>query len=251
MGSHARGTNQRYSDIDLARFTNAHGHGRRQAFQGLIGDQLVIVNDLGDAAVADIFTQPEVASSYLAGIRHGRALRDRQGVFAAIQARAQAFIWDATMQTKANAWASAELMGWGEDMRKGLAGLVANDTGMLLNARFASSWGLSRIMQVQRGVLLASGNDFFAAVNSAMGLDSVWVRLRQLVFAVTTIQGAPPSLRTQVLAGLLLYRETAHCFQAIVCQEDKAVIGQTVQLIEAALLQFPETQAVQAFLEHA
>ena len=27
MGSHARGTQQRSSDVDLARFTNAHGHG--------------------------------------------------------------------------------------------------------------------------------------------------------------------------------------------------------------------------------
>lgn len=248
MGSHARGTQQRYSDVDLARFTNAHGHGRTRAFQGLIGDQLVIVNDLGDAAVEDIFTQPEVACSYLAGLRHGQALCDRQGVFARIQARAQAFTWDAAMQAKANAWASEELMGWGEDMRKGLAGLFANDIGMLLNARFASSWGLSRIMQVQRGVLLASGNDFFDAVNMAMELDSAWVRLRQLVFAITTPQGYTPALREQVLAGLLLYRETARCLQGVLRQEDEDVIWQTVQLIEEALPQLPETPVIQAIM---
>ena len=54
-------------------------------------------------------------------------------------------------------------------MRKGIVGLADNDVGRLLNAHFASSWGLSRIMQVQRGVLLASSNDFYAAVAEAVG----------------------------------------------------------------------------------
>jgi predicted nucleotidyltransferase len=66
MGSHARGQAHQYSDIDLARFTSAHGQGRSHAFKGLIADQLVVVNDLGPAAVDDIFTKPDVASGYLA-----------------------------------------------------------------------------------------------------------------------------------------------------------------------------------------
>ena len=56
-----------YSDVDLARFTSASGDGESQEFRGLIADQLVVVNNLGPTAVDDIFTKPEIASSYLAG----------------------------------------------------------------------------------------------------------------------------------------------------------------------------------------
>ena len=91
MGSYARGQAHQYSDIDLARFTNTQGHGRSQAFKGLIADQLVIVNDLDPGAVSDIFTKPDVASGYLAGLRLARPLCDRNNTFAHIQARAHAF----------------------------------------------------------------------------------------------------------------------------------------------------------------
>jgi predicted nucleotidyltransferase len=117
MGSYAREKANPYSDIDLTRFTSAHGLHRTRIFQGLIADRLVIVNDLGPNAVDEIFTHPEVTAGYLVGLRLGHALQDRNGMFAQIQARAHAFSWDATMQAKANVWASEALAGWSEDMR--------------------------------------------------------------------------------------------------------------------------------------
>lgn len=235
MGSYARGTANRYSDIDLTRFTSAHGLHRTRIFQGLIADQLVVVNDLGSAALEEIFAQPEVASSYLVGLRLGHPLQDRNGHFARIQARAHAFTWDATMQTKANAWASEALAGWSEDMRKGIVGLADNDVGRLLNAHFASSWGLSRIMQVQRGVLLASSNDFYAAVAEAVGRDSEWVRLRRIAFGIAQADGRPPTLREQVLAGLRLYGVTAALLAPVLRPEDQPLITQTVALLRHSL----------------
>jgi predicted nucleotidyltransferase len=71
MGSYARQTANLYSDIDLIRFTSAHGLYRTRIFQGLIAEQLVVVNDLGSAAVEEIFTQPQVASSDVMGLRLG------------------------------------------------------------------------------------------------------------------------------------------------------------------------------------
>jgi len=235
MGSYARETANRYSDIDLTRFTSAHGLHRTRIFQGLIADQLVVVNDLGSAAVEEIFTHPEVASGYLVGLRLARPLQDRNGTFARIQARAHAFTWDASMQAKANAWASEALAGWSEDMRKGIAGLADNDLGRLLNARFASSWGLSRIMQVQRGVLLASSNDFYAAVAEAVGRDSEWVRLRHITFGIAHTDGRPPTLREQVVAGLRLYSVTVELLAPMLRPEDHPLIMQTVELIRHSL----------------
>jgi hypothetical protein len=235
MGSYARGTANLYSDIDLTRFTSAHGADRTRIFQGLIAGQLVVVNDLGSVAVEEIFTHPEVTSGYLVGLRLARPLQDRNGIFARIQERAHAFTWDATMQAKANAWASEALAGWSEDMRKGVAGLTDNDLGRLLNARFASSWGLSRIIQVQRGVLLASSNDFYAAVAEAVGRESEWVRLRQISFGIAHADGRPPTLREQVLAGLRLYIMTAALLAPMLRPEDQPLIMQTVELIRHSL----------------
>jgi Nucleotidyltransferase domain len=235
MGSYARGTANSHSDVDLTRFRSAHGLHRTRIFQGLIADQLVVVNDLGPAAVEEIFTQPEVASSYLVGLRLARPLQDRDGSFAQIQARAHAFTWDARMQAKANAWASEALARWSEDMRKGIVGLADNHLGRLLTAQFASSWGLSRVMQVQRGVLLASDNDFYGAVTEAVGRDTEWVRLRQISFGIADAEGRPPSLREQVAAGLRLYIVTAELLAPMLRGEDQALIKQTVQLIQHSL----------------
>jgi hypothetical protein len=235
VGSYARGQAHQYSDIDLARFTSAHGQGRSQAFKGLIADQLVVVNDLGSAAVDEIFTKPEVASGYIAGLRVARPLRDRHNTFAHIQARARAFTWDSRMQQEANSWASEALAGWSEDMRKGLAGLITNDIGQLLSARFASSWGLSRIMQVQRGVLLESGHDFYDVVSKVIGADSEWVRLRSIAFAIPDAQGYVSTLREQVLAGLQLYIETANLLALVLRPKDEPLIKQTIELIQEGM----------------
>jgi hypothetical protein len=244
VGSYARGQAHQHSDIDLARFTSAHGQGWFQAFKGLIDDQLVVVNDLGSAAVDDIFTKPDVASSYLAGLRLARPLCDRNHTFAAIHARAQAFTWDSDMQQKANRWASAALAGWSEDMRKGLAGLITNDIGRLLSARFASSWGLSRIMQVQRGVLVTSGHDFYDAVGNAVGDDSEWARLRHIAFALPDANDSVPALREQVVAGLQLYIETAQLLEMALQPEDKPLINQTIERIRDGLKQRHELQTM-------
>ena len=244
MGSYARGTANPYSDIDLTRFTCAHGAHRTRTFQGLIADQLVVVNDLGSAAVEDIFTHPEVTSGYLVGLRLARPLQDRNGTFARIQERAHAFTWDATLQAKANAWASEALAGWSEDMRKGIVGLADNDPGRLLNAHFACSWGLSRIMQVQRGVLLASSNDFYRTVAEAVGRDSEWVRLRHITFGIAPVDGRPPTLREQVVAGLRLYIATAALLAPMLRPEDQPLIMQTVELIRHSLDTRGEPRAI-------
>jgi hypothetical protein len=104
-----------------------------------------------------------------------------------------------------------------------------------LNARFASSWGLSRIMQVQRGVLLASSNDFYEAVAEAVGRDTEWVRLRHISFGIAHADGRPPTLGEQVVAGLRLYIVTAALLAPMLRMEDQPLIMQTVELIRHSL----------------
>jgi hypothetical protein len=79
------------------------------------------------------------------------------------------------MQERANHRASAMLVGWIEEVHKGLAGFQRNDIGRLLNARHGLSWGLGRVMKVQRGVLISGDNAFYDELSRAMGKQPKWV----------------------------------------------------------------------------
>ena len=149
MGSYARGETGPFSDIDVVRFTD--GSELPGAGSYLIDRYLVVVSDVTPRQIERWFTDPEAAVDSIIGVRRAQALLDRDGYFAGIQARARAFRWDQTMQERANQRASEMLVGWIEEVHKGLAGLQYNDIGCLLNARHGLSWGLSRVMKVQCG----------------------------------------------------------------------------------------------------
>jgi hypothetical protein len=123
--------------------------------------------------------------------------------------------------------------------------LITQDTGRLLSSRFASSWGLSRILQIQRGVLVEGGHDFYDAVGNAVGVDSEWVRLRRITFAIPDAHNNAPTLHEQVVAGLQLYIETARLLAPVLRAEDQPLIEQTVELIQNGLHSNPELQAMQ------
>jgi hypothetical protein len=115
---------------------------------------------------------------------------------------------------------------------KGLQGLQRGDTGRLLHARFGLSWGLSRVMCVQRGVLLSGDNALYEEVIASVGHDSEWARLCRAVFGTGPV---PTTLPDQVKAGLRLYRLTASLLAAIIRPEDQPLIANTVALINSTL----------------
>ncbi|MFN8505866.1 nucleotidyltransferase domain-containing protein [Kouleothrix sp.] len=236
MGSYARGDAGPYSDIDLARFAARDDHGLSGDGSHLIDDTLVVVGTVGPADVAACFERPEHAVESIAGLRAGQALHDPDGLFAAIQRRARAFVWDAAMQARADAWASAQMVGWVEEVHKGLEGLRRGDAGRMLNARHGCSWGLSRVVQVQRGILLGSDNAFFDALAAELGPASEWVRLRRAAFGVEEAGGEAPTLREQVRAGLALYRATAELLGPAIQPADRPLIERAVARISAALV---------------
>lgn len=234
-GSHARGDAGPHSDVDLIRFVGEQCAPRAEAESHLVEDHLVVVSDVSPAAVEEWFLSPKAASEVVGGLRTARALLDRDGTFASVQARARSFRWDAEMQRKADAWASRQMVGWIEEVQKGLEGLRRDDTGRLLHARHGCSWGLSRVVQVQRGVLLSGDNAFFEEVAEAVGRDSEWSRVRRTAFGVAREDGAAPTLREQVLAGLRLYALTAELLAGALGEEDEPLVTWTVRLIRRSL----------------
>ncbi|MFO7679368.1 MAG: nucleotidyltransferase domain-containing protein [Chloroflexota bacterium] len=231
MGSYARGDAGPFSDVDLVRFTVAEitdlpGNGSH-----LIADRLVVVSDVTPAEVEKGFTQPEMAVRMIQGWRNGRSLIDKHNTFSALQQRAHAFQWDDTMQAKANAWASAQMVGWIEEVHKGLEGLRRHDPGRLINAQFGCSWGLARVICVQRGVLLSGDNALVAEVTAVLGEDSTWSGLCRQAFG---LDGAT-TLADRVVAGLRLYVETAVLLQPILRPQDAPLIQAVVNRLNSDL----------------
>jgi hypothetical protein len=176
-----------------------------------------------------------VAVNVISGIRNARPLLDRFNTFEVVQNRAQDFKWNADMQQKANHWASQQMIGWIEEVHKGLEGLRRKDTGRMLNSRFGCSWGLSRVMGVYKGILLSGDNGFYDEINEVVGLDSEWTQLRRIAFGIEDKNGKVPTLQEQVSAGLRLYVVTSKLLNPILEPLDAALIEQTVILIENEL----------------
>ena len=233
MGSYARGEAGPYSDIDVVRFSL--GAELPGVGSYLVDGYLVVVSDITSGQVERWFTEPEAATDSIMGVSSAQVLLDRDGYFAGIQARARAFAWDQAMQERANQCASAMLVGWIEEVHKGLAGLQRNDIGRLLNARHGLSWGLGRVMKVQRGMLMSGDNAFYDELTQEMGQQSVWMRLLRIAFGIESEEGKAPTLSEQVRAGLRLYILTAELLAPVLRMEDRPLITHTVQLIRETL----------------
>ncbi|MCB9161994.1 MAG: nucleotidyltransferase domain-containing protein [Caldilineaceae bacterium] len=203
MGSHARGDAGPFSDVDLMRLVAADSD-VPGAGSHLIDGNLVVVSNVPPGTVARWFTDPVEAVKTIAGLRVGRALIDREGLFAQVQTRAHAFVWTPALQAAADAYAGEQMVGLIEEVHKGLEGLRRDDVGRLLNARFGLSWLLSHVMQVQRGVLVQGDNAFFDAMTAAMGVESLVAALSP---GVRRGGGRPARDRDR---GLHLYCECAH-----------------------------------------
>jgi hypothetical protein len=139
------------------------------------------------------------------------------------------------MQRNADHWVSGQMVGWMEEVHKGLAGLRRKDIGRMLNARFGCSWGLSRVVAVYKGLLLSGDNSFYDEIGEAVGMDSEWVRLRRIAFGIEGQDGKAPGLREQVVAGLQLYVATGRLLGPALEPTDAVLVEQTVTLIETEL----------------
>ncbi len=231
MGSFARGDAGRFSDVDLLRFVKEEAKDQQSAVSHVIDGRLVVVADIAPNKIDSWFTRPEEATGIIVGLRDAQPLWDPDGYFAEIQRRARDFVWDSSMQEKADAYASREMVGWAEEAHKALEGLRSGDIGRMLNAQFGLSWGLTTVMRVQRGVLLTTDNSFSSEVIAAVGEDSEWGKLCRIAFDIDGKQ----SLSEQVKAWLRLYVLTARMIESAIKPEDREVIQHTVSLIQAEL----------------
>ncbi|MCB0061314.1 MAG: nucleotidyltransferase domain-containing protein [Caldilineaceae bacterium] len=235
FGSHARGDAGPYSDIDFIRFVNSDEADPPGSGSHLIDDTLVVVTNYTPSTVNRWFTDPTAAVQVIAGLRQAKPLWDPNGEFARLQARAHAFTWTDELQVKADLWASEQMVGWIEEVHKGLEGLHRQDVGRLLNASFGLSWGLAGVVKVQRGVLFYSDNNVIDQVMASVGVDTLWSQLCAISFGVGEVHDRPPSLRERVVAGLHLYTVTAELLSTAIQPEHVTMVRRTVDRINIDL----------------
>ena len=120
MGSFTRGDAGHFSDVDLVRFLTPDAPEDTEARSFIIDDRLVVVSNVLRSQVEGWFTNPVSATECIAGIRTAKPLWDPEDLFSPIQRRAHAFVWDTDMQSKANAFAGEQMVGWVEEVYKGL-----------------------------------------------------------------------------------------------------------------------------------
>lgn len=228
-GSYARNEAGPNSDIDLVRFVIA---GTKLSDDGTYLNENKVLVNLLTVEPDDYekwFTEPSQVTKWIAGIRIARALVDRENFFTdGLQVRAQNFTWDISMQISANIEASHRMVGWCEEANKGLEGLQRHDdTGRLLNACYGLSWGLSDVIQIQRGLLITSDNNAFIEVESVLDDNTEMIKLRRIVYG--TIEHY--TLRQRVIAGLQLFVLLAEQMSNIWQATDAPIIEHTVDKI--------------------
>ena len=229
MGSFARGDAGSYSDVDIVRFRDSDPT-TESAETRLIDQRFVVISDVGASMVSDWFSKPVDATASIAGVRAARSLWDPNAHLERIKQTALDFVWDAEMQDKANTYASEAMVGWIEEVQKGLEGLRRHDKGRLLNARYGLSWGLTKVMRVQRGILISGDNASFTEVVADIGTESVWAELSRDAFGLSGLL-----LSDQVKAGLRLYAETAHMLEDILHAEDKPLVHEAIRRINSEI----------------
>ncbi|MBN2048776.1 MAG: nucleotidyltransferase domain-containing protein [Anaerolineaceae bacterium] len=235
MGSYARGEAGKFSDVDLVRLIEKEDPDLKPAGIYLIEGCLVVISDQTMEKFEAVFTHPERACDSIAGLRTAVPLIDRNHSFERIQQRALNFIWTDELNQQRDEWIANQMVGWIEEVHKGLQGLALNHTGRLLQARFGMTWGMSNIIKVHLGIFLSGDNGLFEDLETLLGEASPWVITRQIAFGIVKPDGSPPTLREQIQAGLALYVLTAEMVRHRLTGRNAGMVEETVQRIREYL----------------
>ena len=236
MGSRARKDNGRFSDIDILMICDsAHEKPSHESVKNVLMDNMLAsISTRTQEEIESWFQNPVLATETIQGLRDAKILYDPKGIFHAIQGKANNFRWSEQLQEKANDFAGEQLVGWAEEVYKGIEGIIRDDHGRLLNARFGLSWGLAGIMRVYKGLLVTSDNTFLSQLLNAKDIDISWRANLRNAFGISD-EGISLTLSDQVIHGLKLYAQTYEIIKKAIKEKHREIVIHTVGLIEEFL----------------
>lgn len=234
-GSHVRGEASPYSDVDIARFVRASPDSdaprHRMVFRG---GHLISLSTKTVAEVRTSLTHPAQAIWVAPSIGQLHILSDKDGSLAALVNAVQGFQWP-PLQDAANRYASEETADLAEEVHKIIAALLKSDEQAVLLFTRGLLSGITRLVAVQRGVMLKTEATYFPQVWQAMGESSAWTRDHRIAIGLDSASsGDMPPVIAGGLAGLRLYCETARLLRPILLLEHLEVIDITMGRIASS-----------------
>lgn len=190
--------------------------------------RLVILKIQSRGTLAAILVDPRSACRYLTGLTHSVPLVDQDGFLRDLLDKARNFEWTAEMIVSAHREAALELIGWLEEVHKGVAGLESGDSGRMLQAAHGCSWGMLRVAQLYLRVLEVSDNTVVDDITAAVGSASRWSTLLRTAIGLTEAR-----LSVRVKAGLELFCATSEL-------AGSSFLPDELQMIEPSLAQIQE-----------
>lgn len=225
-GSFARDNATPQSDVDLIVSSADIQTDGQRIFRH--HGRLVILKIQSRETLAAILVDPRSACRYLIGLTHSVPLVDQDGFLRDLLEKARTFEWTAEMIFSAHRQAASELIGWLEEVHKGVAGLESGDSGRMLQAAHGCSWGMLRVAQLHLRVLESSDNTVVDDITASVGSASRWSTLLRTAIGLT---GA--SLAVRVKAGLELFCATAEL-------AGSSFLPDELRMIEPSLAQIQE-----------
>jgi hypothetical protein len=230
-GSHARGQETKYSDVDFDIFVSKlpkKGSDRytlRYRDDRLISLKYALLKN-ERAALKD----PARAIWAVPGLQGMKIVLDKDGSLAALQKAAQEFNW-ARLQTAADEYAADQVMGCAEEVHKVLNGLARGHESTVLYAVWGLVKNLAGAVTVQRGLMMTSENQYFDRIQESVGRDSKWVAEFRRALG---LDSASSQYQARGAAALRLYRLTAVMVDEVIPEVHREVINRTVRLIRGA-----------------
>lgn len=227
-GSYARGEATSYSDVDLLRFVADSPPDKNEKYVLKYRENRLV--SISTSTVEEKLKEtekPETAVWTIPGLRQSEILLDKKVSLGKLKQTAENFVWT-SLQKAADEFASYNLMGDAEEAHKILGALSQDDESSVLYGTIGLTLGLTKIITVQRGVMIKSENSYFRQAQEAVGENSAW----SLQHKIACGFGQTSSVETRGAASLLLYVETARILRDIIKSVHSNVIQNTVAVIQ-------------------
>lgn len=238
-GSHARGDASEYSDVDLALFL-ANQHERRQKRLFYRDGRLVSASFKAVEVVRANIREPEAAIWTVPGLRPSIILLDKDGSIATLMKELAEFRWE-PLQGAASSSASLDMGLAVEQVHKVLKETARGNMPGLSYACDKLVSSLTRVVAVQRGVMVLSDSTYYGQVQEAAG--PAWARYHNLATGVEIAPAGTSPLLARAAAVLGLYAETLDLLRPHMRAEHLQVAEDAVRLMERARASLMLTRA--------
>ena len=231
VGSHARGQESKYSDVDVDIFVDQLPENVYDRYTLRYWDNKLV--SLKYALLEDeraALTNPRRAIWAVPGLSGMKILLDKDGSLAELQKAAQHFDFS-LLQTEADEFAAEEIMGCAEEVHKILNGLARGHESTVLYATWGLLKNLLEAVAVQRGLMIVSENRYFDLIQDSVGRDTKWTSAFRSAWG---LDSSSAQYQSRGVAALKLYRLTAAMFEGLIPEIHREVVKRTLTLIKEA-----------------